>query len=146
MLSSWLLLGRPAVNVSESNCAHCAHFLEARLDLFWAEGQPSASWFVLNVTLLLFSAQHSKLQQNRNSHASVKWLRWLDHVNEVVLRLLPETPHQYQSFSRLYKRSKVYPADLDRAVLAQTPASNLLLSNVADLVATKRHWPAWHAR
>ena len=32
VLSSWLLLGRPAVNASESNCAH---FLDARLDLFF---------------------------------------------------------------------------------------------------------------
>ena len=32
VLSSWLLLGRPAVNASESNCAH---FLDARLELFW---------------------------------------------------------------------------------------------------------------
>ena len=31
VLSSWLLLGRPAVNTSESNCAH---FLDARLELF----------------------------------------------------------------------------------------------------------------
>ena len=30
VLSSWLLLGRPAVNASESNCAH---FLDARLEL-----------------------------------------------------------------------------------------------------------------
>ena len=31
ILSSWLLLGRPAVNASESSCAH---FLDARLELF----------------------------------------------------------------------------------------------------------------
>ena len=34
MLSSWPLLGTPAENASENNCAH---FLESRLDLFWAE-------------------------------------------------------------------------------------------------------------
>ena len=37
VLRSWLLLGRLAVNASESNCAH---YLEARLDLFWAEDWP----------------------------------------------------------------------------------------------------------
>ena len=37
---SRLLLGRPAVNASESNCAH---FLDARLELFWAEDW-SALW------------------------------------------------------------------------------------------------------
>ena len=40
VLSSWLLLGRPAVNASESNCAH---YLDARLELFWAEDW-SALW------------------------------------------------------------------------------------------------------
>ena len=34
------LLGRPAVNASESNCAH---YLDARLELFWAEDW-SALW------------------------------------------------------------------------------------------------------
>ena len=34
VLSSWLLMGRPAVNASESNCAH---YLDARLELFRAE-------------------------------------------------------------------------------------------------------------
>ena len=38
VLSSWSLLGKPAVNASESNFAH---FLEARLDLFWAEDSPA---------------------------------------------------------------------------------------------------------
>ena len=38
VLGSWLLLGRPAVNASESNCGHC---LDARLDLFWAEDWPA---------------------------------------------------------------------------------------------------------
>ena len=40
VLSSCLLLGRPAVFTSESNCAH---FLVARLELFWAEDW-SAFW------------------------------------------------------------------------------------------------------
>ena len=38
VLSSWLLLGRPAVNASESNCAHS---LEGRLALFWSEDWPA---------------------------------------------------------------------------------------------------------
>ena len=40
VLSSWPFLGRPAVNASESSCAH---FLDARLELFWAEDW-SALW------------------------------------------------------------------------------------------------------
>ena len=42
VLSSWLLLGRDAVNAFESNCAH---FLDARLELFWAEDW-SALWAI----------------------------------------------------------------------------------------------------
>ena len=40
VLSSWLFLGLPSVDASESNCAH---FLDARLELFWAEDW-SALW------------------------------------------------------------------------------------------------------
>ena len=38
LLSSWLLLGRPAESASDTNCAS---FLEARLDLFWSEDWPA---------------------------------------------------------------------------------------------------------
>ena len=38
LLSSWLLLGRPAVNASDANCAN---YLETRLDLFWSEDWPA---------------------------------------------------------------------------------------------------------
>ena len=37
------LLGRPAVNASESNCAH---FLDARLELLWAEDWSALSAMV----------------------------------------------------------------------------------------------------
>ena len=40
LLSSWLLLGQPAENASDANCAN---FLETRLDLFWSEDWP-AQW------------------------------------------------------------------------------------------------------
>ena len=38
LLSSWLLLGRPAENASGDNCAN---YLETRLDLFWSEDWPA---------------------------------------------------------------------------------------------------------
>ena len=38
ILSSWLLLGRPAENASDANCAS---YLETRLDLFWSEDWPA---------------------------------------------------------------------------------------------------------
>ena len=38
LLSSWLLLGRPAENASDANCAS---ILEARLGLFWSGDWPA---------------------------------------------------------------------------------------------------------
>ena len=101
MVSSWLLLGRPAVNASESNCPH---HLEAKLGLFWAEDWP-ALW--ATVTLLLFTAQHTGQQQNKNSHASVRQPRWLDLVNEDEPWQQPGMHRQSQSRSKLSKRSRV---------------------------------------
>ena len=48
LLSSWLLLGRPAENASEANCAS---FLETRLDLSGLKtGLLYGPWYVLNAT------------------------------------------------------------------------------------------------
>ena len=50
VLSSWLLLGRPAVNASERNCAH---FLDARLEPYGLRtGLLFGPWYVPNVMLL----------------------------------------------------------------------------------------------
>ena len=54
VLSSWLLLGRPAINASESNCAH---FLEVRLDLFWSEDWP-AFWATVRAECDVARLQH----------------------------------------------------------------------------------------
>ena len=97
MFSSWLLLGRPAVNASESNCAH---FLEGRLDLFWEGDWP---WCVQSVTLPLSPVQSAEPQQIKNTHASAKWQHWLDQVSGAALWLQPEMHHQSQSRNRLFK-------------------------------------------
>ena len=65
-VSSWLIFGRPAVNASESNCAP---YLEARLDLLWAEDWPALWALGLSVMSLLSTVQHAEQQQNKNSHA-----------------------------------------------------------------------------
>ena len=66
VLSSWLLLGRPAVNASESNCAH---FLEARLDPFWTEEWP-AFWAMVcaecDVALVFSSSRKSAVEQTQS--------------------------------------------------------------------------------
>ena len=70
VLSSWLLLGRPAASASETNCAH---FLDARLELFWA-GDWSAlgAWYVLKVTLRQCRMPHAEKPHSRSSHEYAK--------------------------------------------------------------------------
>ena len=55
VLSSRLLLGRPAVNASENNCAH---YLDARLELFWAE-DCSALWATVRAECDVTPVQHA---------------------------------------------------------------------------------------
>ena len=61
VLSSWLLLERPAVNTSESNCAH---FLDARLELFWAEDW-SALWAMVRAECDVAPVQNSTRRSDK---------------------------------------------------------------------------------
>ena len=54
--SSWLLLGRPAVDASESNCAY---HLDARLELFWAEDW-SAHWVMVRAECDVAPVQNAR--------------------------------------------------------------------------------------
>ena len=105
VLRSWLLLGRPAVNASESNCAH---FLEARLELFWAEDWSALRAMVraeCDIAPVQNATRRTATQQKQSrvrkvgtlARTGVKGRAWQ----------LPETHHQSQSQSRLFKRSRV---------------------------------------
>ena len=94
VLSSWLLLGRPAVNASESNCAH---FLDARLELFGLKiGLLYGPWYVLNVMLLHCNMPHVEQPQNRHSHGFASLLHWRVLVKKEEL-WQPPGDHQFQS-------------------------------------------------
>ena len=104
VLSSWLLLGRPAVNASESNCAH---FLDARLELFGLRiGLLFGPWFELNVTLLRCTTRHAERISNKCSHAYVKLLHWHVLVKKEEPWQPPETHRQSQSQNKSFKRSR----------------------------------------
>ena len=66
VLVRWLLLGRPVVNSLEYNCAH---FVEARLELFWAEEWP-ALWAMVRAecdVALVFSATRRSATDQKQS-------------------------------------------------------------------------------
>ena len=66
VLSSWLLLGRPAVNASESNCAH---FPDARLELLWAEDW-SALWAMVRAECDVAPVQNATRRTDKQQKQS----------------------------------------------------------------------------
>ena len=128
VLSSWLLLGRPVVNASESNCAH---FLEARLDpLLVRTGLLSGPWCVLNATLLLSSATHANQLPNRSSPQS---------CHSCPIRRTRTRPDCSQERSPCPSHSTDSTRDQESL---STPVSNLFLSQVAELIpSTLRRMP-----
>ena len=106
VLSSWLLLGRPAVNASESNCAH---FLDARLELFWAEDW-SALWAMVRSECDVAPVQNTarRTESSKSSHVFAKLLHCPVLVKKEELWRLPETRPQFQSLNKLFKKSRAF--------------------------------------
>ena len=90
ILSSWLLLGRPAVNATESSCAQ---FLDARLDLFWAEDW-SALWAMVRAECDVAPVQNSVRRTEKKQTQS--------RIRKVGLRLEMLLP--FQSLNKLFKK------------------------------------------
>ena len=104
VLSSWFLLGRPAVNTSESNCAH---FVDARHDLFWAEDW-SALWAMVRAEYDVAPVQNATRRKDE------PWL-------------------QKRTASPSHG---AYPTDPEPPAPAHAFVSNLFLSEVAELFPT----------
>ena len=104
VLSRWLLLGRPAVSASESNCAH---FLDARFELFWAEDW-SALWAMVRAECVLLRRRTRRAERtsSRCSHVFAKSLHQRVLVKKDEPWQLPEMHRQFQSQNKLFKRSR----------------------------------------
>ena len=133
VLGSWLLLARPAVNASESNCAH---FVDARLELFWAEDW-SALWAMVRAECDVTPVPpHAEQISNKCSHAYVKLLHWRVLVKKEEPWQPPETHRQFQSQNNLFKRSRASTADPEPPAPVSALVSALFLSEVAGHVPT----------
>ena len=79
LLSGWLLLGRPAENASDANCAS---FLEARSELFWSEDW-GALWALVraecDVATIAQARSRTKAEQ---TEARVRKVAMLARVGE----------------------------------------------------------------
>ena len=126
VLSRLLLLGRLVVSASESICAH---FLEARLDLFWSEHWP-ALWAMVRAecdVAPVFSNSRKTAAEQKQSRA--RKVATLGRSGErgrapAVARNAPPVPVTQQTLQEI---NSLYPADQDPAVAAENPRFELLL-------------------
>ena len=134
VLSSWLLLGRPAVNASESNCAH---FLDARLELFWAEDW-SALWAMVRAECDVAPVQNTtrRTVSNKCSHAFVKLLHWRVLVKKGELWAAARNAPVPVTEQIVQEIKSVHHADPEPPAPASAPISALFLSEVAEHVPT----------
>ena len=130
VLSSWLLLGRPAVNTSESNCA--------RLELFWVEDW-SALWAMVRAKCDVAPVQNSTRRSDKQQIQSrIRKVATLARTGErgrglAADRNAPPVPVTEQIVQEI---KSLYPADPEPPAPAQAPESALFLSEVAEHVPT----------
>ena len=135
VLSSWLLLGRPAVNASESNCAH---FLDSRLELFWAEDW-SALWAMARAECDVAPVQNTTRRTDKQQMQSrIRKVAPLARTGEkgralAAARNAPPVPVTEQIVQEI---KSLYPAEPEPPAPASAPISALFLSEVAEHVPT----------
>ena len=127
VLSSWLLLGRPAINAFESNCTFQMHDWS-----FVGRGLVSGPWYAPNVMLLRCRTQHTERISSSCSHVFAKLLCWRALVAKDEPWQLPETHRQFQSQNKLFKRP--VPVRSGRACPYFIPKMPRILGMCAD------HW------
>ena len=133
VLSSWLLLGRPAVNASESNCAH---YLDARLELFWAEDW-SALWAMVRAECDVAPVQNTtRRTEKQQMQSRIRKVATLARTGEkgralAAARNAPPVPVTEQIVQEI---KSLYPADPEPPAPASAPISALFLSEVAEHV------------
>ena len=141
VLSSWLLLGRPAVNASESNCAH---FLDARLELFWAEDW-SALWATVraecDVAPVQNSARRTEKQQIQSRIRKVATLARTGVKGRALAAARNALPVPVTELI-VQEIKSLYPTDPELPASVSAPISALFLSEVAEQVpSTLRKMP-----
>ena len=135
VLSSWLLLGRLAVNASETNCAH---YLDARLDLFWAQDW-SALWTMVraegDVAPVHSATSRTTTEQK---HARTRKVATLARSGEKRRALAAARKRTAVLVTEqiVQEIKSLYPTDPEPPAPAQDLVSNLFLSEVTELIPT----------
>ena len=124
VLSSWLLLGRPAVNASESNCAH---FLDAAL---WATVRAEC-----DIAPEQDAARRTATQQKQSRVRKVATLARTGEKGRALAaaRNAPPVPVTDQIVQEI---KSLYPTDPEPPALAQAFVSGMFLSEAAEHIPT----------
>ena len=133
ILSSWLLLGRPAENASGANCAS---FVETRLDLFWSEDWP-ALWALVRAEcdVATLTQTHSKTKAEQ-TETRIRKVATLARAGEkgralVAARNDPPVPVTRD----IVQESKgLYPVDPDPAVPLNNHIPNIFIFQIAEFI------------
>ena len=126
VLSSWLLLGRPAVNTSESNCAH---FLDARLELCGAEDW-SALWAMARAECDVAPVQNTTRRTDKQQLQSrVRKVATLARTGEKgrTLAATRNAPPVLVTEQLVQEIKSLYPADPEPPAPVPAPVSALFL-------------------
>ena len=133
LLSSWLLLGRPAEKASDANCAS---FLETRLDLFWSEDWP-ALWAMVraecDVPAIAHTHSRTKAEQTETRVRKVATLARSGEKGRALAaaRNAPPVPVTKEIVQEI---RSLYPVDPDPAVPSSARLSVTFTAEVMDFI------------
>ena len=130
LFSSWLLLGRPAENASDANCAS---FLETRLDLFWSEDWP-ALWALVRAERDVPAITQTRLRTKAETR--VRKVATLARAGEkgralAAARNAPPVPVTRDIVQEI---TSLYPVDPDPAVPSTARVSVAFTAEVMDFI------------
>ena len=133
LLSSWLLLGRPAENASDANCAT---FLEARLDLFWAEDWTTL-WALVRAECDVATITHSRARtEAEKTQTRVRKVATLARSGEKGRALAAARNAPPVSVTRdiVQEITSLYPVDPDPAVTSTARVSQVFTAEITEQI------------
>ena len=133
ILSSWLLLGRPAENASDANCASDP---ETRLDLFWSEDWP-ALWALVRAECdVAATAQTRSKTKAEQTETRIRKVATLARAGEkgralAAARTDPPVPVTRDIVQEI---KGLYPLDPDPAVPLNNQITHIFVFQIADFI------------
>ena len=133
ILSSWLLLGRPAENASDANCAN---YMETRLDLFWSEEWP-ALWALVRAECDVATSTRKRTKTKaEQTETGIRKVATLARAGEkgralAAARNAPPVPVTQDIVQEI---KSLYPVDPDPAIPLSNQITNTFIFQIAECI------------